>query len=169
MQDMGAQERHLVLKGSSTFRLSPDCGDYLLLVRCTQPWQNPPEFAVAEFWEFRHGDKLLITNREEDYPATPEQMGKGGPPLWRALAGDRLVWVGWRSQSMVRKPTLIALIDCRDQGYVYGEPESPTLESVMSFGTPTPDEMTPEVRNLWSIGYEAAVALGLPRAWQPTE
>jgi hypothetical protein len=123
---------------------------------------------MTDFWEFREGDRLLITNREEDYPASAEQMEEGGPSLWKVLRGDRLAWVGWRSQSNEPKPTLIALVNCQHEGYVYGEPASPTLESVMSFGTPT-SEPTPNIKNLWMIGYDAAVAVGLPRNWRPPQ
>src|SRR5215831_17022451 len=59
-------------------------------------------------------------------------MEEGGPILWKALPGDRLAWVGWRTH----KPTLVALFNCFRKGYVYGEPGEPTLESVMRFGTP---------------------------------
>jgi len=48
---------------------------------------------IADFWEFREGDRLLITNREGDYPAAAEQMEEGGPSLWKVLPGDRLAWV----------------------------------------------------------------------------
>jgi hypothetical protein len=64
--------------------------------------------------------------------------------------------------------SLIALINCLCEGYVYGEPASPSVDSVMSFGAPT-SEPTPEVRHLWMVGYTAAVALGLPPTWQPPE
>jgi hypothetical protein len=110
----------------------------------------------------------LITNREEDYPAPVEQMEEGGPALWKVRPGDRLTWVGWRRFEAESKPTLIALIDCSHQGYVYGEPAYPTLESVMSFGTPT-TEATPDARSLWMVGYNAVMALGVPRTWCPLE
>jgi hypothetical protein len=74
------------------------------------------------------------------------------------LPGDRLAWVGWRTH----KPTLVAQFTCFREGYVYGEPGKPALESVMRFGTPT-CELTLEVQKLWRVGYDAAVALGVPR------
>jgi len=122
-----AQGGKLLLEDDSTFRLCPCAGDYLLRVRCTDPWSNRPEFAISDFWEFREGDRLLITNRQDDYPAPVEHMEEGGPSLWKALPGDRLAWVGWRMQSNERKPTLVALINCQHEGYVYGEPASPSL------------------------------------------
>ena len=163
---MSAQGGQLPLERDTTFRLQPRGGDYLLCIRCSNPFSSPAEFGIVDFWEFRRGDRLLITNREEDYPAAVEQMGEGGPPLWKILPGDRLTWVGWRGQSNERKPTLVALVNCQHEGYVYGEPASPTLESVMSFGTPT-SEASPEIRSLWMVGYDAAVAMGLPRTWKP--
>lgn len=158
---MGVQGGQIPLDDDTTFRFAPAAGDYLLLVRCESPFGKPPEFEIVVFWEFREGDRLLVTNREADYPATPEQMEEGGPSLWKTLAGDRLAWVGWQMYSSERKPYLIALVNCRASGYVYGEPAIPTLTSVMSFGPPS-SEMTAETRNLWMIGYNAAVALGVP-------
>ena len=152
----------------STFRLSPDAGDYLLRIRCRDPWCNPPQFAITDFWEFRERDHLLITNREEHYPAPVEQMEEEGPNLWKAMPGDRLAWVGWRLGSTEREPTLIALINCLFAGYVYGEPAVPTVESVLSFGAAS-SELSAEVPRLWKVGYDAAVALGLPRNWQSSE
>jgi hypothetical protein len=157
----------ITLERDTTFNLDPNAGDYLLCVRCANPWCKPPEFTIVDFCEFREGDRLLITNREENYPAPIEQLGKGGTSLWKVLPGDRLAWVGWRVYSAARKPTILALINCYHEGYVYGEPASPTLESVMSFGSPSTTEITPEIRSLWALGYDAAVALGLPRTWKP--
>jgi hypothetical protein len=157
-----------LLQPDTTFHWSPNTGDFLLWIRCANPLCNPPEFAIADFWEFREGDHLLITNREEDYPAPVEQMEEGGPALWKVLPGDRLTWVGWRWSAAESKPTLIALIDCSHEGYVYGEPAYPTLESVMSFGTHT-TEATPDARSLWMVGYNAVMALGVPRTWCPLE
>ncbi len=165
---MSAQGGQIPLEDNTTFRLRPSAGDFLLCIRCNNPLSNPPEFGIVDFWEFREGDRLLITNREEDYPVAVEQMEEGGPSLWKALPGDRLAWVGWRLRSSERKPTLIALVNCQQEGYVYGEPASPTLESVISFGAPT-SEATAEIRSLWMVGYDAAVALGLPRTWKPPE
>jgi hypothetical protein len=165
---MSIQGGQIPMEQDSTFRLSPNAGDYLLRIRCRNPLCHPPEFAITDFWEFRDSDRLLITNCEEDYPAPVEQMEEGGPNLWKALPGDRLAWVGWRLHSTERDPTLIALINCLFAGYVYGEPASPTAESVVSFGAPT-CEPTPEVQKLWMVGYEAAVSLGLPRTWQSLE
>jgi hypothetical protein len=45
------------------------------------------------------------------------------------------------------------------EGYAYGEPESPSLNSVMSFGVLGASEVTPENRSLWAMGYDAAVAI----------
>ena len=165
---MSVKGGQIALAEDHTFRLRPGKSDYLLWIKCKDPQRDPAEFIIADFWEFREGDQLLITNREQDYPATIEQMEEGGPSLWKASPGDRLAWVGWRFESMERSPTLIALIDCLCQGYVYGEPESPTLDSVMSFGASTVGP-TPDVRSLWMVGYDAAVALGVPETWRPPE
>ena len=164
---MSAQGGQLPLKRDTTFRMNPSGGDYLLCIRCMNPFSIPAEFGIVDFWEFRGGDRLLITNREEDYPAAIEQMEEGGPSCWKILAGDRLTWVGWRNHSNGHKPTLLALVNCQHEGYAYGEPASPTLESVMSFGTPT-CEVSPEIRRLWMVGYDAAVAKGTPRTWTPS-
>ena len=163
---MTAQGGQIPLESNSTVRLRPCVGDYLLCIRCTDPWCEPPGLGVIDFWEFRRGDQLLITNREQDYPAPVEQMEQQNPSVWRVLAGDRLAWVGWRMHSNARQPTLVALINCLQEGYACGIPELLTLQSVMSFGAPS-CEPTPEVRTLWMVGFDAAKALRLPRTWQP--
>lgn len=165
---MSVQGGQIALERDTTFRLHPERGDYLLCIRCTDPSCHLPKFDIIDFWEFREGDHLLITNREDDYPAPADQMEEGGPSLWKVAPCDRLAWVGWRGQPNERKPTLVALVNCCQEGYAYGEPASPTLESVMSFGTPT-SEATPEIRNLWMVGYDAAVSLGLPANWWQPE
>ncbi len=71
-------------------------------------------------------------------------------------------------QSNERKPTLVALTICHQQDCVYGEPKSPTLDSVMPFGTPT-SGATREVRRVWMLGYDAAVAQRLERNLRPPE
>lgn len=162
---MSIQGGQIKFEPDNTFRLRPHAGDYLLRIRCTNSSNTPPEFTIADFWEFRESDRLLVTNRDEDCPAAIEQIEEGGPSLWKILPGDRLVWVGWRAQTTERDPTLIALINCLCEGYVYGEPAVPTVESVLSFGAPT-SEATPEHRRLWMVGYEAAVSLGLPPIWK---
>lgn len=161
---MSAQGGQIPVEGDSTFRLTPNVGDYLLWIKCRNPWCNPPDFAIADFWEFREGDQFLITNCERDYPATVEQMEEGRSNLWKVLPGDRLAWVGWRAAG----PTLLALFNCLCEGYVYGESTSATVDSFIAFGAPR-GEATPEVRRLWMVGYDAAVALGIPRTWKPPE
>jgi hypothetical protein len=98
----------LTLERDTTFRRSPNAGDFLLWVRCANSLCNPPEFVVVDFWEFREGDSLLITNREEDYPVPLEDMEEGGPSLWKVLPGDRIAWSGWRAEDEASKPTLIS-------------------------------------------------------------
>jgi hypothetical protein len=163
---MNAQGGQIRLERDTTLRLCPSGGDYLLCIRCNNPFSIRPEFGIVDSWEFRGGDRLLITNREEDHPASAEQMREGGPSLWKILPGDCLAWVGWRWLANERKATLVALVNCQQEGYVYGEPAVPTLESAISFGAPT-SEATPEIRSLWTVGYDAAVAIRVPRIWRP--
>ena len=94
-------------------------------------------------------------------------MEEGGPSLWKVHPGERLAWVGLRGEAEAPKATLIALIDCRNEGYVYGEPASPTLDSVTAFGAPSTTKVTAEKRRVWSVGYDAAVSLPLTRTRNP--
>ncbi len=158
-------KRQLNLTDKTTFRVHPTRGDYLLWIRCTNPWSTPPEFNISDFWEFREGDRVLITNSEEDYPAAVEQMESAGPSVWKILAGDRLAWIGFRPGLNGVEPQLLTLINCCREGYAYGEPQQATLDSVMTFGTPT-SEFSEDIRKLWMLGYDAVVALGLPRTLQ---
>ena len=78
---MSAQGGQIPLEDKTTFHLGPRAGDFLLWVRCPNPSSDQPEFFVPDFWEFREGDRLLITNREEDYPASVEQMEEAPVPI----------------------------------------------------------------------------------------
>jgi hypothetical protein len=115
---MSAQGGQIPLEYKTTFHLGPSAGDFLVWVRCPNPSSDPPEVVIPDFWEFREGDRLLITNREEDYPASVEQMEEGGPSLWKVLPGDRLAWVGWRGKANERQATLVALVNCQHEGYI---------------------------------------------------
>jgi hypothetical protein len=160
---MSVQGGRIPLEPDTTFRLRPNARDYLLWIRCANPLSKATEFILVDFWEFRDGDRLLITNQEQDFPASVKDMEEGGPSLWKVRPGDRLAWSGLRVEGNVNTPKLIALIDCHHKGYVYGEPKSPTLDSVMAFGAPSTSEITPEMQLVWNLGYDAAVSLGSPR------
>src|ERR1035438_7294264 len=94
-------------------------------------------------------------------------------PVWASARAPRqttsifLQRVAAQCQPSERKQAISYSI-LPPRGYVYGEPASPTLGSAVSFGTPT-SEATAEIRNLWMVGYDAAVSLGLPRNWQPPD
>jgi hypothetical protein len=158
----------ITLVDGTTYRPRTNAGDYLLWIRCIAPLSAPPTFGIVDFWAFRNRDAVLITNRKEDYPAPLEQgEEEEGPNLWKIVPGDRLVWVGWRRRSGQQAPALLALINCDVRGYVYGEPNSPSLGSIMSFGAPATSELSAKTEILWSLGYNAAVSLGVPRIWAP--
>ncbi len=148
----------------TTYRPKPSAGDYLLWIRCTNIFSSPAKFEIVDFWEFKENDFLLITSREEDYPAPAKDMEENPSPfLWKVVAGDRLALVGHREIAGQRKRVLFFIMECEERGYVYAEPAEKTYAAFMSFGRPSSDSMTPEIRALWNLAFKAVCSLGIPR------
>lgn len=130
----------------------------------------------------RDGDYLTITNRWADLPvwfelhplevadhAVTEMMKRleagykpkevvDGPNLWRAKAGDRLVWVSLADSAQPVKE----LLDLRACALVVGENSNPPPEGLVAFGAPE-DRDLPSAAGAMRAGFGAAVALGVPQ------
>jgi len=168
-----------------TVRWSCRRGEYALWVSmdsfvnadCASSW------SIRDFWQMRDGDCLTITNRWADLPpwfephpsevadrAADEMMKRldagyqpkevmGGPNLWRAKTGDRLVLVS------VEKPIkpVRQLIILRACALVLGENSNPTPQGLTDFGVSGGKELHAPELTAVRAGFDAAVALGVPR------
>lgn len=144
-------------------------------------------WAIRDFWQMRDGDYLTITNRWADLPvwfelhplevadrAATEIMKRlvaghkpkevmDGPNLWRAKTGDRLVWVSLADSANAVKE----LLNFRACALVLGENSNSTSEGIVAFGAPEGEELPPAAAAATRAGFDAAVALGVPREFAP--
>ena len=86
-----------------------------------------------------------------------------GPNLWRAKTGDRLVWV---SLVDAGKPVK-KLLNLRAYALVLGDNSSPFSAKIIPFGAPAGDRFLPAAAEAMRAGFDAAVALGVPRKLVP--
>lgn len=168
-----------------TVRWSCGRGEYALWVG-TDSFVNADRassWSIRDFWQMREGDCLTITNRWADLPswfelhpsevagrAVDEMMKRldagyqpkevmGGANLWRAKTGDRLVLVSLdNSAQPVRQ-----LLNLRACALVLGENLNSTSNGLMGFGVPEGGDILAPALAAVRAGFDAAVALGLPR------
>lgn len=176
-----------------TLRLSCREGDLLIWFRWTSVLAEHLE--VIDVWEMRAGDYATITNRWNDLPSwfelhptevcdrlirsmqariengdIPDEVMEG-PNLWRARAGDRLVWMGPPRTGVPAHGNVLGVIDFTESALVAGETNrTQTAAGEWLFGALTPEGTRPE--NV-ARGREAVAvvrAMGIPRtlatAWR---
>jgi hypothetical protein len=172
----------VVLQSDMTERWSCRQGDFVLWVRSDNPFALA--FSIGDVWELRDGDYVTITNRIPDLPpwfelqpseasnaAAYEMIKKlengfepngtvDGPNLWRACAGDRLVWVG-PSRPPTHGEDLQRIIDFREDCLVFAESSRPDF-TPLDLMAITEGVHSPEAQNRCRSGYDAACALGIP-------
>jgi hypothetical protein len=146
---------------------------------------------VIDFWELRDGDYVTITNRLPDLPAwfevhptdvqgaraagwMMERLRSGyepgdpadGPHIWRAKAGERIVWIGPTRPGAEAVNGVLSALDLRANALVVGEPARPatTIAEHLVWGSPHGDKISEDVRRLWRAALEAVVSHGRPRA-----
>ncbi len=167
-----------------TIRWSPRMGDFALWVRCNSVLDadNKEGWTIADYWQFRDGDYLTISNREQDLPAwfllsweevsgtlcrqICDRMNAGEPPtepmdgpnIWRPCGGDRLVLV---RPSAGAQP-ILEILDLATCALVLGETSRPSLANVLEFGAPIGEHSKADAITC-RYGFEAAVALGIPQ------
>ena len=168
-----------------TVRWSCRRGEYVLWVGTDSLLKadQASSWTIRDFWEMRDGEHITITNRWVDLPgwfephpsevansAALEMMKRldagdepkevmGAPNLWRPKAGYRLVWV---SLAEPNKPVK-KLLDLQACALVLGENSNLSFVAVAAFGSPEGKELPPANATVMRGGFDAAVALGVPR------
>jgi hypothetical protein len=168
-----------------TLRRACRAGDYLMWARFQGVGAGAGnEYTIADIWELRDGNFVTLTNRAADLPAgfdlhpleafgrlvgwMQQKLAAGynpdapvdGPNLWRAFAGDRVVWVGpWRA-GVEYADGILSLVEFRENALVYGEP----VELDLMFGGFETADQPPEAAKLCNAGWKAVQRAGLPRA-----
>jgi hypothetical protein len=172
----------------ATLRLSVRNGDYLLWIATDSPFQSDSESAwtIRDFWQLRDGDSVTMTNRWVDLPAwfdlhplevagqaVGEMMKKleqgfkpsgplDGPNIWRAKAGDRIVWITVTSS----RGGIREVFDFSSCALVLGETNR-EIAMGTCFGAPDAGDPPREMTSVMRKGFEAAARLGMPRTFSP--
>jgi hypothetical protein len=173
--------------GDATVRWSCRKGEYVLWMGADTLLSSgdTSSWTIRDFWQVCDGDNLTITNRWADLPVwfEPHPLEVGdravsemvkrleagykpkevmdGPNLWRAKTGDRLVWVSLADSA---KP-VTELLNLRSCALVLGENANTTSEGIAGFGAPEGNELPPAAAKAMRAGFDAAVALGVPRVF----
>lgn len=177
----------VVARSDFTERWSCREGDILVWLRAPEYLEANDDFRVADFWYLRDGEHVIVSNRAVDFPAwftlhPTEAVGAeadrimaklnegwepedpvDGPNVWRVCAGDRVVWVGHRSDSPAADDGVLRVLDCRENALVAGEGRHNGIEEWMAFGDLPTEQPTSEQGRLMRAGVAAAKSLGAPR------
>ena len=177
------------VRADTTLRWSCREGDYALWVGTDSflTSDRPSSWTIRDFWQLRDGDFVTITNRMADLPgwvdlhplevagaacdAMMERLNAGyepgepiqAPNLWRARAGDRVVWL---TPADTVQP-IKALLDLRSCVMMIGENSHPTFDPTTFFGAPEEGTLARKVATALRTGLDAAAALGAPREFSP--
>ena len=179
---------HTIFGKDTTIKLSCRAGDYLLW--CGFKGIFSPEndqYTVNDIWQLTDGDFVTITNRQVDLPSWFElhplevfnslvcwmkkkldsgyQPGEiiDGPNIWRALAGDRLVWVGEKRQGVEFNNGVLSVITFSENAAIIGEPYS-DYDGFPHFGGFDQQKQSQEDMILCRNGWNAISELGTPRS-----
>jgi hypothetical protein len=141
---MEVRETIIQFQNKETLRWQVSAGDHILWVRWKDIFSSASDVAILDFWEMRGGDGVSITNRIEDLPswfelcptevtgfsacmAMKERIDEGyrreepieGPNLWRAMAGDRLIWLNASEEQ--GENTKQTFVQFENNALVFGE------------------------------------------------
>jgi hypothetical protein len=148
---------------------------------------HPSGWTIRDFWQMRDGDLVTVTSRWADLPGwfelhptevavvTAFEMKKhldagyhpqermDGPNIWRAKAGDRLVW----ATTLDRNQPVREVLNLGSSVLAIGENLTTSLEQIIGFGAPEGDELPAADAAAMRAGFDAAVSLGTPRVFAP--
>ena len=148
----------IIFRSDTTIRWSCRKGDYIIWCGFKGIFSSEKDqYTVNDLWQLKDGDYVTITNRQVDLPSWFElhplevsnslvywmqrkleagyQPGDiiDGPNIWRALAGDRLVWVGKQRQGVGFDNGVLSIITFSENAVIIGEPYS-DYEGLPHFG-----------------------------------
>lgn len=172
--------------GDMTLRLSCREGDFLMWCSYTI-FSN--RYIIKDFWQLRDGDFVTITNKQVDLPPwfelhptettralipwMREKLNSGYEPLdpvevpnlWRALDGDRLIWVGKKRQGIPSDNGLFSILTFRENAAIIGQSSKEGEYDLFSdFGGFGRKSLSKENEALCKRGWEAMLKLGMPRS-----
>jgi len=145
-----------------------------------------PQFRINDVWQLKDGDFITLTNRQPDLPSWFElhpletsgalfswmrkKLNAGykpkeimeSPNLWRAMIGDRLVWVGKKRPGIESDNDILSIVIFDEAALIIGEPLS-EHKGFPNFGGFDQEEQSQEFLLRCQKGCYAVSQLGLPR------
>lgn len=175
----------------TTVRWQCAAGDLVAWVPCAPFDGSGNEFKIADIWETRDGDSIVISNRPQDFPswfqlAPSEVSGRNAYEMveklnrreieaaepmqaanvWRLTAGARLLWMGVKRPShptFERGQGVLQLLDFHENALVVGESQSLGSAAFAQFGALTTRAPSPEVGEMLGAARKLVRQLGMPR------
>jgi hypothetical protein len=176
----------------STFYLPIRKGDALLFCCYRGATAKPDKaFHVADIWELMDGDRVSLTNRPCDLPrwfrlhptevcgelvyTMMEKLDSGyqpkeimeGPNIWRARAGDKLIWMGDSRTGYKADLGLLKIFDFGRCALITGEPHDTDSISLTTFGNLTKNWAKTKKTIKCQNAFLKIEHLGLPRDFDP--
>jgi len=177
-----------IFRNNTTIRLSCRAGDYLLWCgfKGIPSLTNDP-YAINDLWQLKDGDFITITNRQVDLPPWFElhplevsnsliywmkkKLDSGYKPqdiidgsnIWRALTGDRLIWVGKQRHGDEFDNGVLSIITFDNNAAIFGESSSDD-KGFTYFGEFDLQEQPEEDKVLCLNGWNALSKLQTPRS-----
>lgn len=182
----------LRFKEDSTLYLPLRKNDFLLYCYYRGEQAEPDKaYYIADIWELQDGDRVTISNRPCDFPRWFEvhptevcgdlvyeimaQLDGGyqpedimeGPNIWRARAGDRLIWVGASRTGYRSDSGMLHIIDFNSCAIVLGEPTNPKQKKAYEFGLLTKDWNKDQKIVKLRSAFGELMAMGIPKIYNP--
>ncbi|GJQ58450.1 MAG: hypothetical protein D8M57_14525 [Candidatus Scalindua sp. AMX11] len=179
---------HTIFGKDTTIRLSCRTGDYLSWFGFKGIFSPEyDQYKINDTWQLTDGDFVTITNRQVDLPCWFElhplevsgslvywmqsKLDSGYQPgeivkrpnIWRALTGDRLVWVGEQRQGVEFNNGVLSVITFSENAAIIGE----SYSDFDGFPRFDQEEQRQEDMKLCRNGMNAILELGTPRSVSP--
>jgi len=174
----------------TTVRLSFRTGDFLIHSRIEDIFTN--KLSIIDIWELKDKQSAILTNRVEDLPnwfllhpsevrnllayKMLDKFNRGeypsepidGPNIWRARAGDRIIWIGNRRPDIESVDGILKIFNFRECALIIGEPGD-SMTDLIGFGGISENEDTKvkmeQVRNAISIIKEMGCPQSISVDW----
>ena len=145
------------------------------------------QYDINDIWQLTDGDHITITNRQVDLPSWFElhplevsgslvywmknKLNSGYKPqeiidvsnVWRALTGDRLVWIGKERPGIESDNGVLAVFTFTENMAIIGQSKT-EIDDFSQFGGFDQINQSPEDITLCHNGWNALLTLDSPRS-----
>lgn len=179
---------HTIFRKDTTFKWPCRSGDYIIWFRCNGIFSpKGDQYSVNDVWQLKDGDSITLTNRRVDLPSWFElhplevsgssvswmmkKLKSGYEPkeiiessnIWRAMMGDRLVWVGKPRHGVESNNGILSIVTFNKNAIIIGEPFA-EYDGLPVFGGFDLKKQPKDDLLLCRNGYHAVSKLGTPRS-----